>query len=128
MTLLYIDPGDMTCRFFLLSSSSSSLSTPLFPSTHIDTTDTTYEPSIWIFIEPCIGLVCGCHPIIRGPFLAYVIKKNPSSKRSRTSAVSFKNPLPCIRQQSTHVNYLRMADVRGSRICDDDIKNPKNKI
>lgn len=40
--------------------------------------DTIYDGVIWTFVEPCIGLVCGCLPTIRGLFPNLNVKERSS--------------------------------------------------
>jgi hypothetical protein len=37
-------------------------------------TVTTVDGVIWTFVEPCIGLVCACLPVIRGLFPAFAMR------------------------------------------------------
>lgn len=46
-----------------------------------DATYTVYQATLWTHIEPSVGLICSCLPIIRGLFPA--IKLTNSSKRSQ---------------------------------------------
>ncbi|KAI4154615.1 MAG: hypothetical protein LQ340_001561 [Diploschistes diacapsis] len=48
--------------------------------------DTTYEGAIWTYVEPCIGLVCACLPIIRGLFPVYSVKKRSTYELKKSFA------------------------------------------
>lgn len=88
--------------------------------------DTTYEGAIWTYVEPCIGLVCACLPIIRGLFPVYSVKKRSTyGKRCQSPAVIFRNPNGSM-GHSTEVNapYFAMESSRNrSLLAEEERKN-----
>ncbi|PYH41222.1 uncharacterized protein BP01DRAFT_306347 [Aspergillus saccharolyticus JOP 1030-1] len=54
----------------------------LFWIENADTTYTVYHATLWTHVEPSVGLICSCLPIIRGLFPRF---KLPSHRRYRTA-------------------------------------------
>lgn len=58
--------------------------------------DTIYQATLWTLVEPCIGITCGCLPILRGLFHVSALQSGLGSKvieylttsRSGTSSTS----------------------------------------
>ena len=48
--------------------------------------DSVYNATVWTLVEPCIGMVCGCLPIVRGLLPAAApTRKKSHLNRSRSS-------------------------------------------
>ncbi|KAJ5802054.1 uncharacterized protein N7503_004504 [Penicillium pulvis] len=47
----------------------------LFWISPVDPTYTVYQATLWTHIEPSVGLICSCLPIVRGLFPAFTLKK-----------------------------------------------------
>lgn len=91
-----------------------------------DQTWTIFQASLWTHIEPSVGLICSCLPIIRGLFPKL---KLPSSRRKSgmpyyiNTALS-KSHFTMSSPKSPASDYYMMADTPTSRASDRDV--PKN--
>lgn len=86
-----------------------------------DITYTIYLGTIWTFVEPCVGLVCGCLPTIRGLFPTLLIKRatKPQRRSKNTSLTLGGSAVSGSTSHTANVEYLKMDDARHSDLPDD---------
>lgn len=83
----------------------------------IDASDITYsihDALVWTFVEPCIGLVCACLPIIRGLFPTYkhnTAKSYPYKGTANSNQSWRRGPFSAPSSHATS-DYLEMKDSR----------------
>ncbi|KAJ5765735.1 hypothetical protein N7520_005294 [Penicillium odoratum] len=84
-----------------------------------DTTYTVYQATLWTHIEPSVGLICSCLPIVRGLFPKFKLKNR--SKRSNEpyyidTDISNSHTLSKSSPLSPDPTYLRMqSSISGGR-------------
>jgi len=69
--------------------------------------DTMYHATIWTFIEPCIGLVCSCLPVIRGLFPAF---KSKNTTKNSASLPIENGSIPPSDSYNSQGQYIKMDD------------------
>ncbi|KAJ5591899.1 uncharacterized protein N7459_002268 [Penicillium hispanicum] len=62
----------------------------LFWISPVDPTYTVYQATLWTHVEPSVGLICSCLPIVRGLFPAFKLK-NRSNRSNRSTRPSYIN-------------------------------------
>jgi len=88
--------GDMACKLFRVR---CPLST--------DCTDTTYFGVIGTLVEPCISLLCGCFPVIRGLFPSCNLKSHERVKWIRPALRRNRKPAP---ESVADAEFIRVGD------------------
>ena len=79
VTLIYVDNHDVPCKSRVIRRGSMYQGQADVPS------DTIYQLITWTWVEPCLEVVCGCLPIIRGMF-----RHSLSSSQNSTLGSTFK--------------------------------------
>lgn len=92
-----------------------------------DTTFTVYQATLWTHVEPSIGLICSCLPIIRGLFP----KLKLSGSRKNTAPYYIKTDisgshLASLSSPKSPSAYIKMEDGLISRVTSDAEVSPQD--
>ncbi|KAI9743773.1 MAG: hypothetical protein M1818_002506 [Claussenomyces sp. TS43310] len=81
-----------------------------------DTTYTVYQATLWTHVEPSVGMICACLPIIRGLFPIYRFSTSRAEQSlppfTTSNQISSSNPRSSV--------YIKMADTKAFRAESDD--------
>lgn len=76
-----------------------------------DPTYTVYQATLWTHIEPSVGLICSCLPIIRGLFPALKLKNRSNRSQARyyiNTDLSNSNLVSKSSPRSPDLEYMKM--------------------
>ncbi|TVY92475.1 Satratoxin biosynthesis SC1 cluster protein [Lachnellula willkommii] len=71
--------------------------------------DSLYDATLWTFVEPCIGLVCSCLPVIRSLFPTLKSKKTTKVSNSRPVELEGNSRSP-LNSYNSKGQYIQMND------------------
>jgi hypothetical protein len=85
-----------------------------------DPTYTVYQATLWTHVEPSVGLICSCLPIIRGLFPALKLKNRSNKSQGPyyiNTDISQSNFLSKSSPRSPDLEYMKMeAGMHGTTI------------